>query len=92
MKPLYRQNSHYIGKSTTSQLIYRLVTKSVPCDSTRLIDLKTLISMVSLDNRIIKQQLRSSQGGTKDLIHLQVQVYLAPGSCAIEHNLGDNRL
>jgi hypothetical protein len=36
MKPLYRQNSHYIGKSTTSRLTYRLVTKSVPCrlDST----------------------------------------------------------
>jgi hypothetical protein len=31
MKPLYRQNSHYIGKSTTSRLTYRLVTKSVPC-------------------------------------------------------------
>jgi hypothetical protein len=36
MKPLYRQNNHYIGKSTTSRLTYRLVTKSVPCrlDST----------------------------------------------------------
>jgi hypothetical protein len=36
MKSLYRQNSHYIGKSTTSRLTYRLVTKSVPCrlDST----------------------------------------------------------
>jgi hypothetical protein len=36
MKPLYRQNSHYIGKSMTSRLTYRLVTKSVPCrlDST----------------------------------------------------------
>jgi hypothetical protein len=36
MKPLYSQNSHYIGKSTTSRLTYRLVTKSVPCrlDST----------------------------------------------------------
>jgi hypothetical protein len=35
-QPLYRQNSHYIGKSTTSRLTYRLVTKSVPCrlDST----------------------------------------------------------
>jgi hypothetical protein len=40
MKPLYRQNSHYIGKSTTSRLTYRLVTKSVPC---RLTDLKTLL-------------------------------------------------
>jgi hypothetical protein len=36
MKPLYRQNIHYISKSTTSRLNYRLVTKSVPCrlDST----------------------------------------------------------
>ena len=36
IKLLYRQNSHYIGKSTTSRLTYRLVTKSVPCrlDST----------------------------------------------------------
>jgi hypothetical protein len=36
MKPLYRQNRHYIGKSTTSRLTYQLVTKSVPCrlDST----------------------------------------------------------
>jgi hypothetical protein len=35
MKP-YRQNSHYIGKSTTSRLTYRLVIKSLPCrlDST----------------------------------------------------------
>jgi hypothetical protein len=35
-KPLYGQNSHYIGKSTTRGLTYRLVTKSVPCrlDST----------------------------------------------------------
>ena len=31
MKQLYRENIHYIGKSTTSQLTYRLVTKSVPC-------------------------------------------------------------
>jgi len=31
IKPLYRQNHHYIGKSTTSRLTYRLVTKSVPC-------------------------------------------------------------
>jgi hypothetical protein len=36
MKQLYRQNNHYIDKSTTSRLIYQLVTKSVPCrlDST----------------------------------------------------------
>jgi hypothetical protein len=36
MKPLYRQNNHYNGKSTTSRLTYRLVTKSVHCrlDST----------------------------------------------------------
>jgi hypothetical protein len=31
MKPLYRQNSHYIGKSMASRLAYRLITKSVPC-------------------------------------------------------------
>jgi hypothetical protein len=36
MKSLYRQNSHYIGKSTTNRLTYRLVTKSIHCrlDST----------------------------------------------------------
>jgi LSD1 subclass zinc finger protein len=35
-KPLYRQNNHYSGKSTTSRLTYQLVSKSVPCrlDST----------------------------------------------------------
>jgi hypothetical protein len=38
MKPLYTQNSQYIGKSTTRRLTYRLVTKSVPCR----LDLKTL--------------------------------------------------
>jgi hypothetical protein len=30
-KPLYRQNNHYSGKSTTSRLTYRLVSKSVHC-------------------------------------------------------------
>jgi hypothetical protein len=45
IKLLYRQNNHYIGKSTTSRLTYRLVTKSVSCrlDLTRLINLKTLV-------------------------------------------------
>jgi hypothetical protein len=43
--------------------------------------------MVSLDNHIIKQQFRSSKGGTKDLTDLQVQVYEAPGSGATEHDL-----
>jgi len=45
--------------------------------------------MVSLDNHIIKQQFRSSKGGTKDLTDLQVQVYEAPGSGATERDLSN---
>jgi hypothetical protein len=44
MKPLYRQNSHYIGKSTTSRLTYRLVTKSVPCRLDSTYRLENLVS------------------------------------------------
>jgi hypothetical protein len=58
MKPLYRQNNHYIGKSTTSRLTYRLVTKSVPCrlDSTyRLENLVYIrINMGSSETEVFK--------------------------------------
>jgi hypothetical protein len=39
---------HLIGKSTTSRLTYRLVTKSVPCRLDSTTDLKTLVLSVLL--------------------------------------------
>jgi hypothetical protein len=52
MKPLYRQNSHYIGKSTTSRLTNRLVTKSVPCR------LDSTYRLENLDNMYLSMQMQ----------------------------------
>jgi hypothetical protein len=70
MKPLYRQNSHYIGKSTTSRLTYRLVTKSVPCR----LDSTYRLENLACDNGMIILRIRGEREKTRAFHYLYAAV------------------
>jgi hypothetical protein len=88
MKPLYMQNSHYIGKSTTSRLTYQLVTKSVPCrlDLTyRLENLGTNYRGIKLMNHTMKLWERVIEHRLRVMTHITINQFgFMPGRSTME--------